>query len=248
MKPKIVIIIPCWGRSEVFDLVCSQMDLFHAETEDKIDLTVLYIFSKEDKELFELEMIYNNAFHTCDMIYSSNRQLGKKLNDGIEYAARFDYDYIMNFGSDDLIHPELIDKYLPFLKAGVPLMGISSLYFLKKNEDPVYFFYYNNPHVIGAGRMIHRSAIESVTRTFGGLYDPDICRGMDTHSAKRLAHCGYGQQVIYRGEFPYIVDIKSEVNINSFESITSNKNQFRYRKAKMSLLEKQYPVLKSYNP
>jgi len=247
-KPKIVIIMPCWGRSEVFELVCKQLDLFFDRTKSKITLTVLYIFSSEDPELVELTAIYDACEHTRDMIFSGNDKLGKKINDGIEYAARFNYDYILNFGSDDLIHPGLIDKYLPFIKANVPLMGISSLYFLKKNEDPVFFFYYNSPHVIGAGRMIHRSAIQSVVSKFGGLYDPDICRGMDTHSARRLRECGYGQQVIYRGEFPYIVDIKSEVNINSFDSITQPKNNDRYRQSKMSVLESAYPILQSFNP
>lgn len=247
MKPKIVIIIPCWGRSDVFRLVSSQLDLFYYKTKTEIDLTVLYIFSPEDKELQQLDFIYHDANHVRDKIYSSNKQLGKKLNDGIEYASRFNYDYIMNMGSDDLIHPGLIDKYLPFIKANVPVMGVSSLYFLKKNEDPVFFFYYNTPHVIGAGRMIHRSAIQSVISKYGALYDPDICRGMDTHSAKRLKDCGYGQQVVYRGKFPYIVDIKSEVNINSFDQIIQPKNTDRYRTSNISVLEKEYTILQSYN-
>ena len=245
-KPKIAMIIPCWGRAEVFDLVCAQLDVFHSETQDKIDLIVLYIFSPEDSELQELELIYHDANHTRDRIYSKNSQLGKKLNDGIEYASRFEYDYIMNMGSDDLIHPGLIDLYLPFMKAQVPIIGISSLYFLTKNEDPIFFFYYNSPHVIGAARMIHISVVQRVNLIKGSVYSVDIRRNMDTNSARRMYECGYNQKSIYKGDFPYIIDIKSDVNINSFQHITREVNHDRYRRVKATILKREFEVLKSF--
>jgi hypothetical protein len=246
IRPKIAMILPCWGRSDIFSLVCRQLDVFYEETKNDIDLIVFYVFSEEDKEIRLLLNIYHRCKHRRSRIYSSNKQLGQKLNDGIAYAKAFGYDYIMNMGSDDLIHPGIITRYLPFIKNQVPIIGIGSLYFLKKNEDPIFFFYYNTPHVIGAGRLIHRSAVERVTFLMGSLYEPTVCRGMDGHSARRLRECGYNQQSVYRGEFPYIVDIKSEVNINSFEHVTKPENRDRYRKAKMEVLEKEYEILKTY--
>jgi hypothetical protein len=152
----------------------------------------------------------------------------------------------MNFGSDDLIHPAIINLYLPLMYANTPLIGISALYFLTKGQLPVYFFYYNNPHVIGAGRLIHRIVIKKVIDKFGSLYDPDICRGMDTMSARRMKQCGFVETSAYRGTFPYIVDIKSDVNINTFDQITKESNKNRFYKTPMAVLTSEFNVLKSY--
>lgn len=246
-KPNIVIVIPCWGRTNVFRLVCKQLDIFYSKTIDKIDLTVLYIFSRNDIALQTIEYIYQIADHKRDFIFSENEMLGKKLNDGIEYAAKFDYDYIMNFGSDDLIHHSLIDMYLPLIKVNTPIFGVNKLYFYEKGLHPVFFSYYNQPHLVGAGRMIHRQVIDKVTEKHEGLYPPDIKRGMDTMSAMRMISCGFKQTTVDPGTFPMIVDIKSEVNINSFKSVALNyhHNNTSFL-SKIDVLFEEFEVLKTY--
>ena len=63
---------------------------------------------------------------------------------------------------------------------------------------------------------------QNVLINFNGLYKDDLCSGMDTFSAHRMRTCGHLQTVVDPGEFPYIVDIKSDVNINSFEKIIAS--------------------------
>lgn len=239
-KPIIVIVIPCWKRSNVVQLVMKQLDVFYRETIDIIELTVLYVFSQEDPELLKLAYSFETANHKRDYIFSPNDQLGEKLNSGIDYAKKFEYDYIMNFGSDDFIHSSLIDTYMPFLRAEVSFFGINNLYFYEKGKCPVFFSYYNKPHLIGAGRMIHRRVVERVKERFGGLYGKNLKRGMDTFSAKRIMECGYEQVCIDIDIFPMIVDIKSDVNINSFNSVSqhcTNENQ------NIKFLEYNFPLL-----
>lgn len=245
--PEIVIIIPCWGRSEVYGLVCKQLDLFCTANADKVNLTVLHIFSPEDEELEKLKYIFTYSDHNRRVILTSNRWLGQKLNDGIQYARRFNFDYIMNLGSDDLLHPGLIDLYMPEILAKTPVFGINKLYFHSKNEEPVFFSDYNEPNLVGAGRMIHKDVVLSVTRRIGGLYTPDKQRGLDTDSAKRMHKVGYEQKTINPGEFPYVVDIKSEVNINSFQRILNCVDSGkRVQKASISKLTKEFEILKKY--
>jgi len=242
--PKIVMVIPCWERVEVFSLVCKQLDIFAEKTKEIIDFRVVYVFSENDPELFELKYAYLTSNHQRHHIFSDNELLGQKLNDGITYAQVYEYDYLMNFGSDDLIHESIIDLYMPFINARTAIFGINKLYFLQKNEDPLFFSSYNVPYVIGAGRMIHRSVVQYVIFKHGALYLPEINRGMDTMSAKRMEECGYKQRVIDPGEFPMIVDIKSEININSFESISTHKS--RVKTCDISILENEFELLKTY--
>lgn len=242
-KSKIVMIIPCWKRPEILSVVCKQLDFFYHETIDKIDLTVLYIFSNEDSDLDKLEEVYKNINHKADRIYSSNYYLGNKLNDGIEYASKFNYDYVMNMGSDDLIHPDIIDLYLPYIKYNIPFIGISSLYFYKKHEQVLFNHDYNNPYLVGAGRLIHISAVKNVIARFGTLYSTTLNRGLDTNSAKRLMECGYNPCSVYNGDFPYVIDIKSSININTIDKVIQSKNIVN---AKFSFLAGYYPILRLY--
>lgn len=224
-------------------MVAKQLDIFYFETDEKIDLTVMYVFSKEDPDLSKLEYIYDFSNHKRDKIYSSNSRLGKKLNDGINAAIlKYDYDYIMNGGSDDLFHPKMIDLYLPYILNKTKIFGLNKLYFYQKGKDPLFFQYYNTPHLVGAGRMIHRSVINAVKYKYTDLYDNDIRRGMDGMSARRMINCGFKQTIIDPDTFPMLVDIKSDENINSFERIVLNAKR-RAVKSKTDLLKKHFYVL-----
>lgn len=216
---KVVIVIPCWQRSAVVEKVVKQLDLFFNATKNRIDLTVVYVFSVEDPEIDMLLSIYLLANHHRDFIFSENKFLGRKLNEGIDHASKFNYDYIMNFGSDDLIHPGLIDLYENAIEREVSVFGIDKVFFWHENKPPVLFSSYNKPNLVGAGRMIHKRVIQAVYSRYGGLYSSDINRGMDTFSAHRMKNCGFHQTVIETSDFPFLVDIKSDVNINSFDKI-----------------------------
>lgn len=218
---KIVMIIPCWKRSDIFSLTINQLDYFFENTRHKIDLTVLYVFSLNDPELMEHLQLYRSATHSRDMIYSPNEKLGQKINDGIFYAGLIGYDYIMNSGSDDLYNPEIIDWYLPFINMEIPFFGLKSCWFYEFGKVPFFFDYYNGDHMIGAGRMIHKTVIESVTAKYEVLYEPTINRGMDTMSAQRILKCGFQNVVIDTGNEAMIVDVKSDVNINTFDQINA---------------------------
>lgn len=246
-KPKIAIVIPCWKRADVFALVSKQLELFNEQTKSKIELDIVYIFSEDDPEILELYKVYKSATYSRTLVFSDNNLLGEKLNKGIDVAMKLNCDYIMNFGSDDLIHPNIINLYLPYIYTNKMIIGISALYFYEPGKLPIYFHYYNNPHIIGAARLIHKSVVKRVTEKFGGLYSPEICRGMDTFSAKRMLSCGFFETAVYRGEFPYIVDIKTDTNINSFAKVTNQSNKNRFRFVPLELIESEYEVLNLLN-
>jgi hypothetical protein len=240
---KIVIVTPVWQRSQVFKQMMNQMDIFHAQAPEDIELINVYIFSPEDEELEQMKAIFRGASHRRHALMFTNDAIGHKINLGVDFAAYFDYDYIMNFGSDDLIHPYIFNLYKDSINGRIPVFGLNNVYFYNPGEDPVLFSYYNTPSVVGAGRMIHRDVIDTVIREDGELYQGDLKRGMDTFSANRIAKHKYPTVTIHAGEFPYLVDVKSDVNINSFEQITCSHTNSEIKRMPIELLTSNFTTL-----
>lgn len=238
----IAIVIPCWMRPEILSLTIKQLNVLCEKTSDKVNITVIYSLSHEDPQIKEVIALLKLCKHKYIVVFSNNNLLGQKVNDAITIAISLDYDYIMNLGSDDLVHPNLIDLYLPFLEMEIPVFGLTSVWFYKSGQTPFNFCDYNGDYLIGAGRMIHKKVIEKVIEKFGALYQPGINRGMDTHSAKRIIECGYNQIIVYDGNEPLIVDIKSDVNIHNYDAIRSAK--FSKTNSDINILE-YFPILKN---
>lgn len=246
-KKKIAIVIPCWKRSLILKYVMKQFDIFYQEVKDQVDILVIYVFSGNDPELKKNLLYYLQADHPRDYIYSSNDFLGQKLNHGIEHAMKYDFDYMMNCGSDDFIHSKIIALYQKKIEKGEKLFGVNKLYFYKETEDPLFFTDYNKPYVVGAGRMIHKDVIKHIFNEYSGLYTKEINRGMDTQSANLMHTLGYCEKRIDPGKFPYIIDIKSDVNINSFKRINDSDGATkRIQKADRYFLKRHFKLLEEY--
>jgi len=240
-KKSIAIVIPCWKRSEILKLTMQQLNNFIRYASDKVIIRVFYIFSPEDPELDNHLENLKLCTHDLVVMFLKNELLGYKLNQGVLIASKFNFDYLMNFGSDDLIHEKLIDIYMPFIEMDVQLFGLNSVWFYENGQDPVYFNTYNGKYLVGAGRMIHFRTVNKVIKQYGGLYPDEINKGMDTASAKRIINCGIDPVSIKTDDFPYIVDVKSDVNINSFELIRS------INRAHITTKQKKRNILKEFN-
>ena len=243
-KPKIIIIIPLWQRAKVFKVVSNQLEVFCAANARKIDFMVLFVLSPEDLELKKHLRIIKKAEYAHEIILHPNIPVGNKLNEGFKRAVNMGCDYIMNFGSDDLAHPALMKLYMPLIKQEIPLFGLNKIYFWNVDGTAFHFSSYNNPHIIGAGRMIHISVVKKVIHRYGCLYESYINRGLDGSSGLRMMSCLYKQEIIDAGMFPMVVDIKSEVNINSFEKIKESHNSNGIAYIEEGYLEKIFPGLK----
>ena len=225
-KTKIIILIPCWRRPEIFKLVSDQLHHFVDANKKMYNLTVMYVFSDEDPDIEQLAEIYNTASYKRAYTFCDNYQLGRKHNTGINAACELGFDYLMNMGSDDLLHADLLKLYKPEIDKRTAIFGINKLYFHDKaSKRTLFFSYYNNLHVVGAGRMIHKSVINRLHERYGCVYESAAMRGMDGSSADRMHNCGFRQTVIDPGEFPYLVDIKSDENINDFDKILQSENR-----------------------
>jgi hypothetical protein len=77
--------------------------------------------------------------------------------------------------------------------------------------------------------MIHRSIIEAFNYKKYPVYNTNIDREMDTNSAKNIEKIlGIKDEVIDVGQFPYVVDIKTDTNINHVMFLEGLKEQIQY--------------------
>lgn len=211
--------MPVWKRPEILKLVINSLNNF-VENNKNYKFSVVYIVSPEDPDKEKIDEIVKNTECRYIIVFFQNTYVGAKMNAGISAILNEDYDYIMNCGSDDLLNPLLMRLLSPCIEKKTPFFGIDSVYFLDyKTNQAAYFQHYNIPFSVGAGRMIAKEVINKCFQVYGYLYTPEKHRALDTDSSKRIKTLSYNEIVINAGHFPYIVDVKSETNINSFEEI-----------------------------
>jgi len=224
-KTKITIVMPVWRRAEILKIVLKQLSKFIDFNKDLFEFRTVFVLSNEDPEHFELfrNIMYFKKYDLTIVNYS-NDFVSDKTNAGFHEAMKEDFDYIMNIGSDDLIHEFLLTLYKPYFKIKKPFFGINSLYITDfESKKTVFYKSYNSPFAVGAGRMISREVMNKVYAKYSKLYPEGLQRVLDANSAKRIHKLNYGCAVLDSGQFPYIVDLKSDININDFEKFDKYK-------------------------
>jgi hypothetical protein len=102
------------------------------------------------------------------------------------------------------------------------MFGINTLYFYELATKKAFYFHnYNYIGSIGAGRMIHYSILKWFFDQSYPMYEPGLNRGLDTSSAMTIKRLLAQVDIVAQsGDFPYIVDIKTDTNINTMFEIS----------------------------
>lgn len=211
---KVLIVIPVYKRPEVLQLCLIGLKKLREMVKSWV-IAPVFILSPEDEHMKTNEKLVKSA--GFKVVYFKNLPVSDKLNAGIRYCwEHYDFDYLMNLGSDDLIHPQIEQLYAPYLEKNVHFFGINTLYFWDfNNEKVIYFDTYNTNGSIGAARMIHKSIIDWFMVNEFPLYEPGINSGMDCNSAMNIKrNMGEVDVIVESGKFPYVVDVKTDTNIN----------------------------------
>lgn len=144
--------------------------------------------------------------------FHENEPLGKKKNQGLKFCSQFDFDYLMEIGSDDLVTNDLLTHYKPYLSHG--FIGVRDLAYL--DSETGICRRVQSTSTYGAGRIISREYLERVNWT---LWTDRISTGMDNNSIFNLHKNKVGYKQVPAMEEPGILDIKSEVNIWPFNHL-----------------------------
>lgn len=207
----LLILVPIYKRPEITDIWAKNMQLVQKIAKN---VDVLTILSPEDE-------FFNENSAICEpftrVIYANN-PLGRKMNAGVEYALmNMEWDYLMNLGSDDLLHPSIFELYNEKLAEKNLFFGLDRVYFYDMKSKQLGL---SKVYVWGAGRMIHRSVIEDIRRQGGTLYTQKETRSMDCDSIGNIKlFTGIDYEQVETNDFPYIVDLKTATNLNDFTFI-----------------------------
>ena len=139
---KVLCLIALYKRHRVAELCFKGLNRLRQE----FDITVLGVHSGGFPELCR-------GYDVIPYEYK-NLPLGEKWNAGLREALRYDWDYLLTIGSDDLLSNELLRLYTWSEEAfGINRCGVIDL---TTGRQAIF----ENNYVIGAGRVIRRDVIE----------------------------------------------------------------------------------------
>jgi hypothetical protein len=203
-KIKILIYLALWKRPIITELCFKGINRLREHPD--FDIQVLAVAS--EPEMLPLCEKYNVHVVTHD-----NLPLGRKKNFGLQAAKSFDFDYLMEIGSDTLVLNELLDEYKNLI--GVHhFFGIGDAAFIDSESQSCRRV--KGASTYGGGRMISREALEKVGFK---LWPDHLNKGLDNASVFRMAREGFFYHQLKPGPVPLVFDVKSEVNIWPFNHL-----------------------------
>ncbi len=202
---RILTFTPVWRRPEIFEICLTGLKRLQSYRPDKFQIRPFFIVSESQAA----QQVERYGF---DFIYWENKPLGAKKNAGLKYAMQnFEFDYLMELGSDDLIANKWLDIIEPYCLKSVPQITPDSVWFIDVNTKET--TYWKTDKILGLGRCISRKALAEFAPNYN-LWTPERNRGLDTCSWINLASVGIDNLLIEMDDI-YTIDLKSEVNINS---------------------------------
>jgi hypothetical protein len=195
---RIIALIPCWKRPEVLNLTIKNLPKW---------IKPVYIISPDDPMFFVNKGLM--LHYDVDFAEYKNYPVGDKMNRSIEYICdNYDFDYLMNLNSDNLVHPDLIKYY-----TDSEFQSLSDLYFMElKSKKIIEVKGYNLGMSFGAGRLISKKLLKEIK---GDIYNRNYDSGLDTCSYNVIKN--YSKLETINTPFPMICDVKTNTNINTWE-------------------------------
>lgn len=224
-----IVLIPVHQRPEVTLFCMNAIDTLCGQAEEYgWDVWPYYVGDEDWARV---------AVHGQDFgwVQCGNDGIGRKMNKGLFVVSHFAWDWLITLGSDDLMRPQIF--------ASANYMAAEGLKFFGTNDCILYDWrtgeakrHNSGTQIIGAGRFVHRSLVEQCDYR---LWPDEAMSGLDGQSEQRIEHVT-GHYIQYMPTaHPFIVDIKSEVNIHSYEDIPGTK-------MRRERLMKLFPVLESH--
>lgn len=220
---KILLFLPVWKRPEITEICFMGINRLK-----KVGIHQVSAFAVISEE----EMIPLCKKYGIEYCFYKNYPLGEKKNYGLSQAMKIDFDYLVEIGSDDLLKNDFLSLYswnLPVMKLADFIILDSETLKCKRLSGSIPKY--------GTGRAIHKDVLKDLK-----LWPDKANRGLDNSSMMRLAVAGVTQQW-FKSEEPLSIDIKSEVNIWSYES--SGGHSYPLEKALRGLSEQEIESIKA---
>jgi hypothetical protein len=209
---KLLFFLAVWKRPEITE-ICF-MGLNRLKNTGKFPMEFLAVISEE-------EMIPLCEKYGVQWVMHENLPLGRKKNFGLREALKKEFDYLVELGSDDLIKDELLELYRPSFERRVSMIGMTSFAFIDSATGRAKLYKVGTMGTFGLARCFRRDVLESI----GDLWPDGVNKGLDNAShLKLLRHGVFGKRLLTHT--PVAVDIKSEVNIWSYDALQGTEITF----------------------
>lgn len=215
----ILCMVPVYKRPELLKLT---IDCLEGVQCDYAKVIPFFILSREDK-CFEIN---KNLVKKYRYLVYKNNPLGEKKNAGLREALKLKWDYYMDLGSDNVFTSLLWAYYKPFFEQKTLFFGLINIFFYEiLTEKAIFVANYaydheNKSFAYGAGRIIHRSILETVKDPWRSYFNS----GMDGISRQNIIDAGFKEDVVDTKGDPVMLDIKGSVSINPFSVVENMKH------------------------
>jgi hypothetical protein len=197
---KLLVYLAVWKRPHITEICFNGIK--RMQTHPDYDIQAVAVIS-------EVEMIPLCEKYGVNWVMADNKPLGRKKNTGLQFCKQFDFDYLMEIGSDDLITNRLLTHYKEFLSHG--FFGVRDLAYIDSESGECRRL--KSKTTFGAGRIISRSYLD---KCGWQLWKDHLNKGLDNNSILKFAHNRIGYKMVPEMDRPGVIDLKSSTNIWKF--------------------------------
>lgn len=214
-KLKFAIVTGVWKRPEVFEMFAESIHILK-KTVTTAEIICIVAGSEGSRSRKMVER------HGFIYIETKNDPLANKMNQTTLKARDLRADYVLCVGSDDIISPELFNRYLKSAQSKVDFLGVTDFYFYDTTtKRGAYWGGYRDSrkgHTAGAGRLLSARLMQEFNWSPWQVKDSRV---LDDSMQRRLAEFSKKGFKIssfnMRSEKLFGLDIKSAVNMTPFE-------------------------------
>lgn len=236
---RILTYIPVWQRRSITELCYKSLKRSILSAPKELSFVVLIVASDEQ----DADLARKYGF---DVLMCENLPLGRKFNTGLEHAlSTWNWDYLFQLNSDDLLSTDFWPIFTDFFTRKLYFFGVNKVYFYDSETKDMREFHY------GAGcgiRFIRRDIVEKagfVTKNNAEVFElwtDYLNGGLDNDSSNTiLSRAGKMQHFAMSSPRPVVVDVKSAVNIHSFQEF---RNAQRLSESHRKQVMRRFPELR----
>lgn len=209
---KLAIVTAVWQRHEIFEMFAK--GIHELEKLKGIEIVTIVAGSEGYKSK---TLVEKHNFHYIEM---PNQPLAEKVNAPLLMAKAMNVDYVLCLGSDDIIHIDLMKKYIELMNERYDFIGVLDFYFYDtvSNKSSYWGGYRDKRrenHTCGAGRIISKGLLN---RWNWKIWENKESHVLDNSFQNKLNDTPHDSYIFSLKAFDlYGLDIKSETNMTKFD-------------------------------
>lgn len=221
-KIKLGIVTGVWQRPEIFELFAKGVLNLHQYQSSHyssgwIKDTDFEIIVAGSEGLTSKKMVNKYGFHYIEI---KNDPLAEKMNATIARAKVLGCTHVLCVGSDDIITPLLMEKYIEYIRNGYDYIGVLDWYFYDTvTKKSLYWGGYRDErrkgYTCGAGRILSASLLN---KWGWQVWENKHSKVLDNSMQEKLKRTKHSIKTFTLKEFGlYALDIKSSTNMTPFD-------------------------------